>query len=129
MKKLQNLTIRSTFRTPEINLDAKNGILSFSGKCIPENPVPFFAPINDWISLFLQNPTEKIVFDFAIEYINTSSLMYLHGILRDFQDRLSQAAEIVINWYYEADDEDGLETGRTLTSMIKLPVNFAITSF
>jgi len=48
------LSIKGTSQYPEVLLDKKKGILSFSGNSLPEDAKGFFEPIMAWIDDYIK---------------------------------------------------------------------------
>ena len=57
-----------------------------------------------------------------LEYFNTSSSKCILDVFKKLENLHNKSvAEVVINWYYEEDDEDMLEAGEDYQSILKLP--------
>ncbi len=107
MNTKQNLQIESTNSSPTV-LFSTEGKLKIEGKIIPDNALPFFEILINWISDLDAN---KVVFDINIEYMNTSASMQMFKLLRKLEENCL-IKELSVNWYYEEDDEDHFETGQ-----------------
>ena len=53
---MEVLSIKGTSQYPEVLLDKKKGLLSFSGNSLPEDAKGFFEPIMSWIDDYVQEP-------------------------------------------------------------------------
>jgi len=108
---VDNVTIEATQYTPEILLDAENGIISLVGKSYPENTFEFYKPMMDWLEeYFDRNTKDKTTINMEIIYFNSSS----SKLFFDFFDVLDEAKddnEIEINWIYDEENESALEAG------------------
>ena len=103
---MKSLVIKSTNVSPSVVFQS-NGRLKIEGKIITENAVITFEPIFNW----LKNIKKKSIhFDIILEYINTSASMQLYALLNLLDDD-DAIEEINVNWFYEEDDEEHLETG------------------
>jgi tetratricopeptide (TPR) repeat protein len=78
---LEKMKILPTKSTPEIILEP-NGIIKIRGRSIPVDPVQFFSPIEDWISLYLLVPAELTCVEIDLEIVNADSFKFLNNILR-----------------------------------------------
>jgi hypothetical protein len=106
METLRNLEIEATKSAPAISFHI-DGYLKIEGRFIPDNASTLFEPLFNWI----KNLTaEKVVFDINLQYLNTSSSMQLFSLLRRLEENCL-IKELVVNWYFEEDDEDHFETG------------------
>src|SRR5674476_1574013 len=98
-----------TKRTPWIILES--GRIFIMGRSIPENPNDFYRPIQEWISKYVQNYTEKSKIELGFEYINTSSIKWIFTILRELSEMKDIVNKASVTWYYEHGDEDMCELG------------------
>ena len=124
--KMKDLVIQGDSKTPAVELIAKKGHLSFSGKSIPENTISFFQPIFDWIDEYVKNPNDQTIFVIKLEYFNTSSSKALIEIFRKFEKVFKSGKEVLIQWYYEQDDEDMQESGEDFRDLLKVPVELIV---
>lgn len=106
MNNLNDLQIEGTNSVPTIFFN-KDGHLKIEGRFIPDNAITVFQPLFEWIS---QLDTEKVIFDINLEYLNTSSSMQLFSLLKKLEENCL-ITELVVNWYFEEDDEDHYDTG------------------
>ncbi len=108
-----------TKRTPWIILEP--GKLFIMGRSIPENPNDFYRPVQDWISMYVQDYNGKSKIDLGFEYINTSSIKWIFTILKELSEMKEIAMNGSIRWYYEHGDEDMCELGFILRSLVECP--------
>ncbi|MDG4553777.1 MAG: DUF1987 domain-containing protein [Candidatus Competibacter sp.] len=111
---MDNLTIEATRSSPAIRFDAENRRLSIQGESYPENAAAFYGPVFAWLKAFLGGlePAASVRVDLEVLYLNSSSTK----VMLNFLDLLDQAAQagtrIVVNWYYDPDNEAVLECGQ-----------------
>ncbi|MFO8066829.1 MAG: DUF1987 domain-containing protein [Bacteroidales bacterium] len=115
------IKIKGTDDTPNVILDAENNIIEFSGRSLPEDVVTFYAPVIQWIEEYAKNPNAKTNVIFRLEYFNTASSKILLDILLKFEDIMNEGHEIVIQWYYQEDDEDMQEAGEEYSEIVDIP--------
>lgn len=113
------LHIKGTSKSPEI--DFKPGFLTIEGRSIPENAILFYEPIISWLDKYLQNPEALTKVNLTIEYLNSSSNRFIYNILKMFDDAYHSGSNIVVNWYYEEDDDTMRNTGLDFQSLVSLP--------
>lgn len=109
---MENLTVEGTKYTPSINFDYSTGILEIRGESYPENTTEFYSPVFEWVKQYLDQLGDgTATINIKLIYFNSSS----SKILLDFFDMLDEEGDngkkIVINWFYEEDDEDNQEYG------------------
>ncbi len=119
---LKVLEIQGTNKTPYIKFDPEAGELIMKGRSIPENAVEFYKPLVDWLNEYAKNPKDKTTVKIQLEYFNTSSSKCILDVFKKLEEiHKKEGKEVVINWYYEEDDEDMLEAGEDYQSILKIP--------
>ena len=92
------------------------------GRSIPENAIEFFKPLVDWLDEYSEDSKDITNANIQLEYFNTSSSKCILDIFKKLESINKQDdKEVVINWYYEEDDEDMLEAGEDYQSILKIP--------
>lgn len=118
---MELVNIEGTPKTPTISLNSDNGTIEIKGRSIPENSIEFYKPIVDWLDEYANAPKEKTVVSIQLEYFNTSSSKCILDVFKKLENLKKGKNDVVINWYYEEDDEDMLEAGEDYESIIKVP--------
>ncbi len=123
---MEVINIKGTEDTPDIILDKESGRFEISGRSLPEDVNLFFEPIMDWIDDYSENPLNKTVFNFKLEYFNTASSKIILDILLKFEEIAEDGKEILIKWYYHADEEDMLEAGEEYADIVVIPFEYVV---
>ena len=118
---MEELAIMGTPKTPAVRSDSNQGLLEITGRSNPENTIEVFKPIVNWVEEYVLNPGDNTTINIQLEHFNTSSSKSLIGILKRLEALKKEGRSIVINWYYDADDEDILEAGENFESVIEIP--------
>lgn len=118
---MDSILFDGTPKTPTVNFDSEKGLLLLKGRSIPENSIEFYKPLVDWLHGYSSAPQPKTVCEIQLEYFNTSSSKCLLDLFKKMEGMSKDGNEIVINWYYEEDDEDMLEAGEDYQSIINVP--------
>jgi hypothetical protein len=118
---MDSIFIDGTPKTPNVSFDGEKGALLLKGRSIPENSIEFYKPLVAWLESYASTPQPKTVCDVQLEYFNTSSSKCLLDLFKKMENMNTNGNEIVINWYYEEDDEDMLEAGEDYQSIINVP--------
>ncbi|HDP55148.1 MAG TPA: DUF1987 domain-containing protein [Bacteroidetes bacterium] len=114
-------TIDGTPKTPSVSMNPQTGVIEIKGRSIPENSIEFYKPVVDWLEEYAKRPASKTVVNVQLEYFNTSSSKCILDVFKKLEVLKKDQNEVVINWYYEEDDEDMLEAGEDYESIIKVP--------
>jgi len=110
---MKNILLEPTTCTPEVRF-AADGRLLIEGRSLPENVSRFYDPLIAWVKML---SAEVVKMDLNLEYLNSASSKKLLEMLRAI-DRNSDVKELIINWHYEADDEDALESGQIFEDLL-----------
>jgi hypothetical protein len=118
---MENLSLEGSAKTPSVSFDAASGVLELKGRSIPENSVEFYKPINDWIDNYSKSPKSVTTIDVKLEYFNTSSSKCILDLFKQLEGLNGKGTEVLVNWYFEEDDEDMEEAGEDYQAIINLP--------
>lgn len=118
---METLNIESTPKTPSIKFLEDDGIVEIKGRSIPENSIEFYKPLVDWLENYAKSPLKKTVVNIQLEYFNTSSSKCILDVFKKLEAIHKLKHDVIVNWYYEEDDEDMLEAGEDYESIIKVP--------
>ncbi|MGM0496613.1 MAG: DUF1987 domain-containing protein [Bacteroidota bacterium] len=118
---MESISIDGTTKTPTIKLEPSTGTIEIKGRSIPENSIEFYRPIVEWLEEYAKTPQKKTTVNIQLEYFNTSSSKCILDIFKKLESIKKARNEVIINWYYEEDDEDMLEAGEDYESIIRVP--------
>ena len=118
---MEKLEVEGTPKTPAIISDSSTGIIEIKGRSNPENSVEFYRPHVDWIEEYIANPGDSAKVDIQVGQFDTSFSKSILDIFKRLEAIQKAERKIVINWYYEADDEEILEAGETYETMTDIP--------
>jgi hypothetical protein len=118
---MEDLFLKKTFNSPEVEFVTKSGELSIEGRSIPEDPGEFFERLIDWINEYFQNPVDKTVMSIKLEYINSGSSKYMLELLRIMKINHDSGKDVKIKWYFEEGDESIEELGVHYEQTIQIP--------
>ncbi len=122
---------------PKVVLDPTNNTYLISGESRPENAGKFYEPIVKWLEQFqsvllLQKEkngkANKIVFDFSLDYFNSTSAKHLLDILKQLDTYYNEGHEVLIRWFYIEQDEDMRDSGEEFSKLINVPIELVIKS-
>lgn len=102
---MNDLHIPGSGNSPAIDADWQAGRLSMRGDSYPENSFELFQPLIDWVSSYLAQETRPLRFEFALLYLNTSSIRVLMDLLDMAEEHFQQGRPVELTWYYDADNE------------------------
>jgi hypothetical protein len=118
---MEALLIEGSQKTPAVEFDPQKGVLEIKGRSIPENSIEFYKPLVDWLEEYSDSASTKTIVNVHLEYFNTSSSKCILDVFKKLESIHKSNNEVLINWYYEEDDEDMLEAGEDYESIIRVP--------
>jgi hypothetical protein len=118
---MESISIPGTLKTPSISSDGEKGIIEIKGRSNPENSAQFYKPLIEWVERYSSTPNEKTTINIKLEHFNTSSSKCILDIFKKLEPIRKANREILVNWYYEEDDEEMMEAGETYGTMTIIP--------
>jgi hypothetical protein len=118
---MQAIKIKGSDDTPNVILDKDNGVFEISGRSLPEDVAAFYEPILEWLEEYADNPLDKTIFNFKLEYFNTASSKLLLDVLLKLEDMFDDGKDIMVRWHYPDDDEDMEEAGEEYADIVEVP--------
>ena len=120
---MATLLIKGSQTSPLVKFDPGKGLLEISGRAIEENAIEFFKPLSEAVEKYAASPAENTEIDIKLEYINTASTRCLLELFKSLDAIFKQGHKMVVNWYYEEDDEGMLDTGKDVLGLSAIPFN------
>ena len=118
---MKKIKIEPTAKTPAINFDFEKGFLEIKGRSIPENSIEFYKPIVESLEEYGTTPSSITTVNIQLEYFNTSSSKCILDVFKKLESIQKNGNQLIVNWYYELDDEDMLEAGEDYQAIINVP--------
>jgi len=119
--------IAATQSTPQVILDP-DGVIIIKGRSMNKNAAGFYKQIESWIDVYVFNPAEITRVDIYLEYFNSINSKIFTALLRKISEVRLKDKEFIINWYYEEDDEDILDQGENISSVLNIPIHLIMIS-
>ncbi len=118
---MQSLIIEGTSKTPAVRFNSKHGLMEIKGRSIPENSIEFYKPLVNWLEQYSKKPAPVTTVNIRFEYFNTSSSKSILDVFKKLELIHKTKNDVIVNWFYEEDDEDMLEAGEDYESIIRIP--------
>ena len=122
---LTRKNIAPTESTPEVVLDP-DGVIIIKGRSMNINAGGFYEQIESWIDIYVHNPPDMTCVDIYLEYFNGVNSAIFNSLLKKISNVKLKNKELVINWYYEEDDDDILAQGENISSVLDIPINLIL---
>jgi hypothetical protein len=127
MQAAMSIAIKETLFTPSVKILNDEHRIVISGSSRLEDPTPFYEELMEVFNEHLNEFKTHISIDFFLSYMNSSSSKWLFHILKGLQNHFLGKKIIIVNWYYNADDETMLEAGEVFQSLLSLTFNIVET--
>lgn len=122
------LRIENTSSTPKVILDAEEKSVTIWGASRPENASSFYKPIKKWLEEYLavqgKSYSSPLNVEVKIQYFNSPSLIEIIEVFRIIRRLIDQGQKVLVNWYYDEDDELIYDTAQEISDIIEVPFNF-----
>ncbi len=119
---MENFFLEGTNKTPQLDFNANEGRFLIAGRSIPENSIEFYKPLFEWLDNYVSKAKSNTILDVKLEYFNTSSSKCLVEIFRKLEALQQKNDNVLINWFYEEDDEDMQESGEDFQEIIDVKI-------
>ena len=123
---MEDYILNATHKTPRLCFEYGSGQFEISGRSIPENSTEFYQPLLDWLDKYAFNPKNEALLTVKLEYFNTSSSKCLVEVFRRLEKIHKSGKTIQVEWFYEEEDEDMLESGEDFKEVLKLPIKLIL---
>lgn len=120
---MKKFALNQSTKTPLVDFDYDGGVLQLKGRSILEDSVEFYRPIQSWVEEYTTRPRPQTKVDLALEYFNTNSSKQIMDFFKKLEDLNSTgSSNVEINWFYEENDIDMMETGEDFSQIFNLPI-------
>ena len=116
---MEKLFIKETEDSPKIEFDYESKHFEISGRSLPENAIGFYESVLRWLDEYSATPLDMTIFNFKLEYFNTSSAKQLAKILLILEKLSEKGNKVIVNWYYQKEDTDMYASGNRFSKLIK----------
>lgn len=117
---MENLKIKNTKSSPEINFNSETNILNIIGESYPENTTQFYEPVFTWLNEYMNSvKDQEVIINIELIYFNSSSSKVLMDLFDFLEDQSDEGKNIVVNWIYDEDNEASLEYGEEFAEDIE----------
>ncbi len=115
------LNIIGTEDSPTILFNKTKGTLSISGRSLPEDAFNFYEPVFEWLNNYFISPASETIFNFNLEYFNTSSAKQIFKIVNALSVH-SKKNKISVIWHYDEGDKDMQGSGERFSKLSGMPI-------
>ena len=124
---VNELRILPTKDTPEIILNP-DGMIRIVGRSMFADVNDFTKQVEVWIEEYICDPADITCVDFHLEYLSTNNQKFYITLLRKIEPIKLKNKKYIISWYYDEGDEDILEKGEFISSVVEIHFNFRMIS-
>jgi len=121
---MRKLYIESTDKTPRVTLDPSQDKFEIIGKSIPKNAEEFYYPILNWFNEYVSKISSPLNVTLNFEFFNIASSKRILYLLYQLNELIDNGKKVVVNWYYNENDDDMFELGQDYAFMVRVPFKF-----
>lgn len=121
---MEDLVIEGNKQRPDLVFSVGTGKLLVTGQSLPENATLLYGPVLEWIEEYAQHPASSTVLSLKMKYYNTASSKMFFSIIKRLNNMHKVGADVLIEWYYQSDDEDMLDAGEYFRDLVEIPFQF-----
>jgi len=128
---MKELKIAASEFSPKVYFSLSENKFEVSGESRPENTSKFYADLIAWADSVIANEIEsiqvdKMIFEFRFDYFNSTSAKFILDFLQNLErmQGLLKGTKIIIQWYFDARDEDMRDSGEEFSHLVNLPFEF-----
>ena len=119
------LLIEGKTSSPKVDFNPTSGLLNILGRSIPENPVKFYQPIEDWINEFIETNPKDLILNIHLDYLNTHSTECILILMKKIEAyHRDSNNNVKVVWNFDEDDEDMEALGEDLASIAQIPFEY-----
>ena len=117
-------SIKGTKHTPTIAINNNKRLVKIYGKSLPTDATKFYSPLMQWLNdyAFINSNDLKVVFH--LEYFNTPSSFKISDLFSILEKQVQAGKSINIEWLYDEEDIDMLESGQEFSNIFNIPFVF-----
>lgn len=101
---MEPLHISPTDTTPEVTLDASEGIIAIKGISDEEDALGFYFPIIQWLDNYQHHSAPETTLTIQLKYFNTASAKALYEIVKRVAEVRKESHTATVRWYYDKED-------------------------
>ncbi len=106
---------------PEIKVNEQLKKIEITGHSCMSDPIDYYNDLTGKLEKQYVSFNKRLILDFHLEYINTSSIKLILALLTNLQKMAENKGIIEVNWFFEEDDETILETGEVFGTFLRIP--------
>ncbi len=118
---LESILIEETDYTPKVIFDNEVGMMTLSGRSMPEDALDFYQPLIDWLDLYTTKPQESTVFKVDLDYFNSTTARILYHFIFKLEKLHHKKKQVALHWLCRKEDEYMQERGDEIRRITEIP--------
>jgi hypothetical protein len=127
---MQDLYIKPTANTPEVQFYPEQNKLKISGISTPEDVRALYYPVIEWVQIFISKLTkgeykrytddDPLIFQIDLSYFNSTSAKFFFDILMELKKAEQVNVPLKVEWYHDAEDIDMKDAGIDIAALAEM---------
>ena len=101
-----------------------NGIIHIKEKCINVYTHEMYLPFLNKFTNYSYDPLSVTQFEIELESLNSNSTRALLNLFAIAEKLYRRGHSVKVNWHYKSHDNEMLQHGKTLESLVDIPFEF-----
>jgi hypothetical protein len=111
---------------PEVKVRERLKKIEISGYSRMSDPGEYYDQLIKKLESYYYSFNKTLILDFRLEFINSTSILLILQMLFSLQQLAEREGHLMVDWYYEEDDETIQETGEIFAASLKIPFELKI---
>lgn len=120
---MKKIRIKQTTDSPSLIIDGEVGLIRIAGKAIAHDPGTVYKKLDKEVSEYCLDPHRFSTVNIKLINLSSGASKWLFHLLKELEKINSKETRVIVNWFYEYDNELMLEVGEDFQQIIDLPFN------
>ena len=124
---MEQLKLKGTEKTPSIDFNSQTGKLHIGGRSYSSDAFEFYKPVNEWLSKYIENPSQQTELEVNVDYFHSVSIKYLTTIIKKIAQLHERGKSVKVIWRHQSDENDedeSLDLGRSIEGESRVKFDF-----
>ena len=120
---MKRIRIKQKIDSPSLIIDGEVGLIRLAGKAIAHNPGTVYSKLEKEVSEYCLHPHSFSTINIKLITLSSGASKWLFHLLKEFEKINSKESRVIVNWFYEYDNDLMQEIGEDFQQIIDLPFN------
>ena len=108
---------------PELLIDEEKGYISIVGSSYPEDVAEAYEKFLSGLNNLKIIKDKNFICELKLEILSSASMRILHELFIQLDEYNDAGSKVLVNWFFERDDDDMEEVGLSFTELFDFEFN------